>query len=72
MMLELKRYYQQEGQCEQNQRSRSEYEVHGVERSEQSRGTGIKEERKEGWFSQWSQILGAFTARQRSVSSHSG
>lgn len=41
-MLQLKktRYYQ-EGQCEQNQRSRSEYKVHRVERS------GKKEEQEQ-------------------------
>ena len=42
MMLGLikTKYCQQEGPCEENQRSGNEYGVPGVEKSEQSRGTG--------------------------------
>ena len=40
------KYCPQEGQREDNQRSGNEYGVPGVEKSEQSRGTGTKDERK--------------------------
>ena len=48
MMLGLikAKYFQQEGQCEENQRSGNEYGVPGVEKSEQSQGTGTKDEKK--------------------------